>query len=314
MWYVILHNICLHIIFSIADTFSRKNPNIAFLTVFQRTLFMGRLESKEGQRGAEEGQERGHIERVRQRLLSPESFPRPRRPLWLTAAHTNPIDLPQLTNLRNSSSQPLRFQISQLLESWISLAQNNHISWWLVQGVWWRKSVGAIFRGSSGLPQVSSDQLIPPPSIDKPATRTYWSNTSAPTSLPSTTGFLWQTNRISSEAERDFPRRGGSAVFVRDYWQTRQDIDLIPTSTADSVTWFKDPNTSGDGSMGGEREGEQRLKWERCETSVMEKPSDRLAVKYLSRGKGKFSGSVGNQWIVGFTVIKDPFLLCQSNT
>ena len=63
MWYVILHNICLHIIFSIADTFSRKNPNIAFLTVFQRTLFMGRLESKEGQRGAEEGQERGHIER-----------------------------------------------------------------------------------------------------------------------------------------------------------------------------------------------------------------------------------------------------------
>ena len=203
---------------------------------------------------------------------------------------------------------------SAAVESWISLAQNNHISWWLVQGEWWRKSVGAIFRGSSGLPQVSSDQLIPPPSIDKPATRTYWSNTSAPTSLPSTTGFLWQTNRISSEAERDFPRRRGSAVFVRDYWQTRQDIDLIPTSTADSVTWFKDPNTSGDGSMGGEREWEQRLKWERCETSVMEKPSDRLAVKYLSRGNGKFSGSVGNQWIVGFTVIKDPFLLCQSNT
>ena len=319
MWYDMLHNILhyIHAMLSysaIANTFSRKYPNIAFLTVFQRPLFMGRLESKEGQRGAEEGQERGHIERVRQRLLSPESFPRPRRPLWLTAAHTNPIDLPQLTNLRNSSNQPLRFQISQLLESWISLAQNNHISWWLVQGVWWRKSVGAIFRGSSGLPQVSSDQLIPPPSIDKPATRTYWSNTSAPTSLPSTTGFLWQTNRISSEAERDFPRRGGSAVFVRDYWQTRQDIDLIPTSTADSVTWFKDPNTSGDGSMGGEREWEQRLKWERCETSVMEKPSDRLAVKYLSRGNGKFSGSVGNQWIVGFTVIKDPFLLCQSNT
>ena len=121
---------CNAFLFSNCKYFQQKISKYCVFDRFPADTIYGQARkqrgAKRGRRGAGEGPYR---ERVRQRLLSPESFPRPRRPLWLTAAHTNPIDLPQLTNLRNSSSQPLRFQISQLLESWISLAQNNHISW-----------------------------------------------------------------------------------------------------------------------------------------------------------------------------------------
>ena len=184
--------------------------NSALLTIFQRTLFMGSRLSSEVKRG-------------RQRLLSPESFWRRllRAPSLVDSSTTNPIEVPQLPNLSTGpttpgSLAPFSGFVRWNEGGWISLFKRAFAFAGACGAAvgYDGESCLLLYLVAAPLAGSPSDQLIPPLSIDKPATRTYWSNTPVlPLRSRHKTGFLRQTNRICSEAEGDFPRPRVSAVL-----------------------------------------------------------------------------------------------------
>ena len=166
------------------------------------------------------------VKRGRQRLLSPESFRRRlRAPSLVDSSTTNPIEVPQLPNLSTTnlpgptipgSLAPFSGFVRWNEGEWISLFKRTFaFAGAFAAAVGYDgESCLLLYLVAAPLAGSPSDQLIPPPSIDKPATRTYWSNTPVlPLRSRQKTGFLRQTNRICSEAERDFPRPRVSAVL-----------------------------------------------------------------------------------------------------